>query len=80
MILSCAGQTVPLLYLCVPVQREWRPKIPNYVESIVTQSEETDMLRTFRLSETAMDILTGIIKSARQIRPTSYARGRPAVS
>jgi len=54
-------------------------RFQTIVESIVTQFEETDMLRTFRLSKTAMNILTCIIKSAKQSRPTSYARGRPAV-
>jgi len=70
---------VPLLCLCSPTHRPWRPKVPNYVENIVSEFNEMDMLRTFRLNEAAIDILIGMLKSALNLRPTAFPRGRQAV-
>jgi len=67
------------MFLCMPTQRDWRPKISNYVEGVVSEFSEADMLRTFRLSETGMNILLGLVKAALKNRPKTYVRGRPAV-
>jgi len=75
----CVGQTLPLLCLCVPRRREWRPKIHNYVESIVSAFDEKDLIRTFRLSERAVEIITALVKAGIKRRHTAYMRGKAGV-
>jgi len=66
--------------LCAsPTQRQWRPKVQNYVEGVVSEFDEMGMLRTFRVSELAVEIVRGLLKAAKQKSQTNYARGRPAV-
>ena len=78
--LLCTGRTLPLLCLCAsPTQWQWRPKVQNYVEGVVSEFDEMGMLRTFRLTELAVEIVLGLLKAAKQKRQTNYARGRPAV-